>query len=190
MSTVLNSILIMLATVLIIFWEAAFNGFRHFFGAQIDLLPALMVYAGLTAGLPTVAASALFGGLWFDSLSANPLGVSVMPLFLLGVLIFATRELIVRDQLFAQFILGLAASAAVPVMVLLTLLTSGREPLIGWGTLWQIVIMSLGGAIATPVFFELFALLHRAFGYRKTNETSFRPDREIARGRDYHIPKS
>ena len=183
MSRILNTTFIMLAALLAVFWEAAFNGFRHFLGAQIDLLPPLMIYAGLTAGTPTVGALALFGGLWFDSLSANPLGVSVLPLFIIGVLSFASREFIVRDQIFAQFILGLASSAAVPVMVLLMLLSTGSEPLIGWGTLWQLIIMSLGGAIATPVFFELFGLLHRAFGYKKRSETSFRPDREIARGR-------
>ena len=190
MSRILNSTFIMIAALLAIFWQAAFNGVRHFLSAQVDLLPPLMIYASLTAGMPTVGALALFGGLWFDSLSANPLGVSVLPLFTIGVLIFAGRELIVRDQLFAQFILGLAASAAVPVVVLLMLLTTGREPLIGWGTLWQIIIMSLGGAVATPVFFELFGFLHRAFGYKKRTETSFRPDREIARGRGYHEPKT
>ena len=51
----------------------------------------------------------------FDSLSANPLGVSVLPLFLVGFLIYRQRELILRDQPFAQFVLGLGASAAVPV---------------------------------------------------------------------------
>ena len=104
-------------------------------------------------------------------------------MLLIGVIIFASREFIVRDQLFAQLVIGLAASGALPVMVLLILLTTGREPLVGWGTLWQISIMSIGGAIATPVFFEFFGFLHRAFGYKKSNETSFRPDRQIARGR-------
>ena len=42
----LNSILILIATVLLVFCEAAFQGARHWLGAQIDLLPALVVYAG------------------------------------------------------------------------------------------------------------------------------------------------
>ena len=44
------------------------------------------------------------GGLWFDSLSANPLGVSVLPLFLVGLAIHLNRELILRDQAFAQVV--------------------------------------------------------------------------------------
>ena len=44
-------------------------------------------------------------------------------------------------------------------------------------------VMSFGGAAAAPLFFELFAFLNRALGYRQVSETSFRPDREIRRGR-------
>src|SRR4030081_476903 len=46
----LNAIFIFVAAFLAVFWEAAFNGVRHLLGAQIDLLPPLMVYASLTAG--------------------------------------------------------------------------------------------------------------------------------------------
>src|SRR5208283_1757969 len=106
-------------------------------GAQVDLLPALIVYAGLSADLVTVALLAFLGGLGFDALSANPLGVSVLPLFAIGLAIYANRELILRDQTFAQWSLGLAASAAAPPLTLVILLTTGHKPLLGWGSLWQ-----------------------------------------------------
>jgi hypothetical protein len=38
--------------------------------------------------------------------------------------------------------------------------------------------------VATPVIFALFDWGHRAFGYQPRTETSFRPDREILRGRN------
>ena len=81
----LNTIFILVAAFLAVFGEAAFPGVRHWLGAQVDLLPALMVYASLCAGLATVALLAVLGGLWFDSLSANPLGVSILPLFIVGL---------------------------------------------------------------------------------------------------------
>ncbi len=142
-----------------------------------------MVYASLCTGLTTVTLLALCGGLWFDSLSANPLGVTVLPLFVIGLAIHVKRELILRDQTFAQLVLGLAASAAAPLLTLLLLLTMGRAPLLGWGTLWQLVVLSVGGAVATPVCFELFGWLHRALVHQGATESSFRPDREIRRGR-------
>jgi rod shape-determining protein MreD len=179
----LNSMLVLLAVFLAVFWEAAFNGVRHLLGAQIDLLPALLVYASLRAGLSTMTLVAVIGGLLFDTLSANPLGITVLPLFLPGLVLYRQRELVLREQPFAQFILGLAASAAVPALTVLMLLTSGHAPLLGWGSLWQWIVMALGGAVATPVVFQLFDLFDRALSYRRATEPGFRPDREIRRGR-------
>ncbi|HOX59199.1 MAG TPA: hypothetical protein P5205_18545 [Candidatus Paceibacterota bacterium] len=179
----LHTALVLVAAYLAVFWEAAFGGIRHVFGAQVDLLPPLMVYASLCTGLTTVTLLALLGGLWFDSLSANPLGVTVFPLFAIGLALHLKRELILRDQIFAQVVLGLAASAAAPVLTLLLLLTMARAPLLGWGTLWQLIVLSLGGAIATPIFFELFGWLQRTLVHHADTQSSFRPDREIRRGR-------
>jgi len=179
----LNSILVLLAAFLAVFWEAAFTGIRHLLGAQIDLLPALVVYATLSTGLITMTLVAVLGGLLFDALSANPLGVSVLPLFLIGFVIYSQRELILRDQTFAQFVIGLCASAAAPVLTLMLLLTAGHAPLLRWSSLWQWIVMSVGGGVATPVFFALFDFFERALSYSRVSETSFRPDREIRRGR-------
>lgn len=182
----LHNILIFAAAFLAVFWEAAFPGIRYLLGAQVSLLPALMVYAALSTGLTTMALLATAGGLMFDSLSANPLGVSTLPLFAVGLLIFLRRDLLLREQQFAQFVLGFLASALVPVEIVLLLLTLGETPLLGWGSLWQWLVMSLGGAVATPILFTLFAWFNRALGYQRVTETSFRPDREIRRGRSSH----
>jgi cell shape-determining protein MreD len=142
-----------------------------------------MVYAGLCTGLPTVCLAALCGGLWLDSLSANPLGISVLPLFAVGVTIHSRRDLILRGEVFAQFVLGLAASAVVPLLTLLLLLTLGHKPLIGYASLWQWVVMSAGGAVFTPLFFVFFEWLDSQLRHGRITESSFRPDREIRRGR-------
>src|SRR5690349_863526 len=112
----LTTTLLLAMAFVTVFWEAAFTGLRHLLGAQIDLLPALMVYAGLCTGLTSVCLVSFLGGLWFDSLSANPLGISILPLFAVGLAIYVSREVILRDQWFAQLVLGLAASAAAPVL--------------------------------------------------------------------------
>lgn len=180
---ILNPILILVAVFLTVFCEAAFGGLRRLLGAQIDWLPGLMVYTALSAGLPTVALVAVLGGLWLDSLSANPLGVSVLPLFAAGLLVQCYRHLILRKQVIAQFTLGFAASAMVPAGTLLLLFFGSASPLLGWGTIWQWLVMALGGALATPVWFFIFDRLHRALHYRPLVENSYRPDRELKRGR-------
>ncbi|HZL12967.1 MAG TPA: hypothetical protein VFC85_02385, partial [Verrucomicrobiae bacterium] len=65
----------------------------------------------------------------------------------------------------------------------LILLTGGKQPLLGWGSLWQWFVMIVGGAIATPILFALFERCQHALGYQPRAETSFRPDREIRRGK-------
>jgi len=179
----LHTCLILAAAFLAVFGEAAFDGFRLLLGAQVDLLPALMVYTSLSAGLPTVALLAFCGGLWFDSLSANPLGISILPLFAVGFAIYSWRGLLLRDQVFPQLVLGLGAGAAVPVGTLLLLLSRAQMPLLGWGTVWQVLVMSVGSAAATPLCFLLFSWLDRTLFHTPAVQTSFRPDREIRRGR-------
>jgi cell shape-determining protein MreD len=176
-----NSMLILIAAFAAVFLQSAINGVL---GVQIDLLPSLMVYAALTAGPLTIATLALCGGLWFDSLSANPLGLSVLPLAGIGAFILTRRDLILRQQTFAQFVIGLAASFAAPAVALLGMLTFGHAPLLGWGTLWQFLLMTLAGGAATPGLFWFFDRLTNTFDYKEAPSSSFRPDREIRRGRN------
>ena len=180
---VLQTILILAAAFLAVFAESAFQLPRHLFGAQVDLLPALMIYAALNANVVTVSLLAALGGLWFDALSANPLGVSILPLFAVGFPICLRRDLILRELPFAQVFLGSGASAVVPALCVLLLLTGSQEPLLGWGSLWQWLVMTAGGAVATPVIFALFDWCQHALGYQPQTETSFHPDREIRRDR-------
>ncbi len=177
-----NTVLILGAAFLAVFWEAAFSGLRRLLGAQLDLLPPLMVYAGLCAGLPTITLLAVWGGLCLDSLSASPLGISIAPLFVAGLAVYSSRELVLRDQTLAQVVLGLAAGAGVPLLTLLLLLTTGHKPLLGWDTLWQLAVTSAGSALITPLCFILFDWLHRWLEHAPAPESSFRADREIHRG--------
>lgn len=181
---VLPNILILLAALLAVFCQGTFNGVRSLLGAQVDLLPALMVYAALTSGPVMMMTLAVFSGLLLDTLSVNPLGVSVLPLLLIGLLLQLRRDLLLRDQIYAQFVLGLIASALAPALTVVTLLTLEQTPLLGWGSLWQWLVMSVGGGVATPVFFFLFDRLNHALGYQPIVESSFRADREIRRGRN------
>jgi rod shape-determining protein MreD len=180
---ILHTILILAVAFLAVFGEATFPVLRHWLGAQVDLLPVLMVYAALNTELITVSLLAVLGGLWLDALSANPLGISILPLYVIGFLICVRSDLILRELSFAQLVLGTVASAVVPALTVLLLLSGGKQPLIGWGSIWQWIVMTAGGAVATPLVFALFDWCNHTLGYQPRTETSFRPDREIRRGR-------
>lgn len=179
----LQSILTVAAAFVAVFIESSFDGFRDIFGAQIDFLPALIVYAGLNTGFYTIGCTAVLGGIWFDSMSANPLGVSVLPLLVMGLLIHRFRELLAREQIIAQFALGTVACGLQPLAVLFLLLNMGAEPLLGWKSIWQWMVMAMGGGLFTPLWFGVFYTIDRTFYYQPTKQMSFRPDRQIKRGR-------
>lgn len=178
-----QTILILATALLTVFAQAWLGSVRDWVGAQVDLLPALMVFTALQTNLATVALLAVFGGLCFDALSANPWGISVLPLFVVGLALHARRGLILRDQPFAQFVLGAAASGVVPALTVLLLLTAGYSPLVGLGTVWQLAVMAVLGGALTPLLCKFFEACQHALSYRRHTQSSFRPDRDIRRGR-------
>ena len=89
-----------------------------------------------------------------------------------------------QEQIYARFVLGAAASAIVPVLSLLLLLSTRQSPIIGWGSLWQWVVMGVGGGLMTVACFWIFDWLNGALNYHPVAQSSFRQDREIARGRN------
>lgn len=178
-----NTIFILALAFVAVFVEASFGSFRRLLGVQVDLLPGLMVYASLTSGTLTVTLLAVLGGLWFDSLSANHLGVSILPLFLIGFLVQQFRHLILRDQTYAQLVIGFSASGFAPLLTLVILFTFGADPIIGIGFTWQWFVMTVIGGLLVPLYFRLFDKVYRTLGYERVVESSFRQDREIARGK-------
>lgn len=175
----LTSIFVLCVAFLGVFLEAWVDVFRDFLGTQISILPALMVYASLTQGVTTLSFLAVFGGLWYDSLSCNPLGVTIMPLFLIGLVIHFYRELLLRENLFAQTVLGFAASVLSPLATVFFLLNFGEPLPLGWKSIWQFAVMGAGGAALTPALFWVFDWFNKTFNYQPVTQSSFRPDREI-----------
>ena len=57
----LNITVVLVVAWALIFLQSAFNSLRELLGAQIDLLPALMVYTGLSAGLSGITLVAIAG---------------------------------------------------------------------------------------------------------------------------------
>ncbi|MDX1953816.1 MAG: hypothetical protein SFY81_16730 [Verrucomicrobiota bacterium] len=182
-TTWLNIAALLVAAYLTVFMESTLDVVRNLTGAQFDLLPSLMVYVGMSYGFNTVLAVGTVSGVLYDSTSANPLGTSVLPLVLIGMLVLHNRDLLLRDQTYPQYVLGLAASIFAPIVIYLLLVGLGKPPGIGWYSLWQLAVMALIGGLFTPVWFYIFGKLDNALMYPSVPESAFRPDREIERGK-------
>ena len=88
----LNKILVLLlGAYLLIFLQSHLDWPRALAGVPADLTPALLVCGGLN-GAGHISTTAVLSGLWLDSLSANPLGVSILPLFAAGWVVLRFRK--------------------------------------------------------------------------------------------------
>ena len=146
---------VLLAALIGVFLEATLTLPRDLLGAQINPMPALVVYAALHSNLVTLTFLVISGSLWQNSLSADPLGITLLPLFLVGILIEFNRKQFARRERFVRFTLGTAASASVPLLTLFLLLTAGCEPILNWVSLWQWLVMAVGGGLLTLLIFPV-----------------------------------
>ena len=166
-----------------VFMAARFHGFAILTGAQFDFLPGLVVVAAMMHGVWAVLVVSITGGLLYDCLSANPVGVTTFVLAIVGTFVYLNRDLLLRDQTYPQFILGAGASAAAPILSFVVVSVMGRHPLIEWTSLWIWVVMTVTGGLVTPVWFAIFRKVDKALHHPDVPESSFRADREIQRGR-------
>jgi len=166
-----------------VFLAAACDAPARLLGARLQVLPALVVYGALSVERGGWAWAAVVGAACRDSLSANPVGVSLIPLLLIGWILAEHREIVLRESLFARWILGSLAGAVYPLLSVAILLTLGEEPLLGWRFLWGMGIWTLSGGVLSLLAFPVFDWLTDRFAYQPVTPPSFRPDREITRGR-------
>ena len=175
-------LLLFLGAWLAVFGQTQFATVVSWTGTPVNLLPALVIYTALSHSIGIVTGFSILAGLALDSVSANPLGVSILPLFLCGFATHARQHIILRDQAYARFWLGLGAGLAVSLLTRLLLSLGQRSPLgdvFGTGT-----ALSAGvNAIACPLIFLGFDRFREVFEYKPMSESSFRQDRQLKRSR-------
>lgn len=130
-------------------------------GAQLDPLPALMLVVALRAPITTIAILAIFASLTQSALSSNPLGISLLPLYIVGCAAHInSHNLYLHTG--SRFALGAGAGAAIPLMSLALLLLTNKEPLIGWFSLWQWAAGILSSGLMALIFFPLIEWLDQS----------------------------
>ena len=179
----LSLFLLFLVTWLAIFAQSQFTGFRDTFAIPFSIVPALLAYTARTHGLGITTCLALLSGLWIDSLSISPIGVSSASLFLIAFGLQFRRHLILREQTYAQFWIGFAAGFLAHFLILVLLSVGPIEPVISWFSLWKISLLGFLNALVCPLAFVLFDTLSKTFDYHPIASLNFRADRETVRGR-------
>ena len=178
------TLLVFLVTgYVVIFAQTRFTFFRDFFGAQPDLLPGMIVFAAMAFKVEVLMLCVVIFGCLFDATSSNALGTSIVSLGVIGLAASRNRELLLSDNFTTHWVLGLVASGVAPVIGYVVLNLSGMNPLVGAGSAWHWAIMTAGGGLFTPLWFKVFNRLDDALRFKEIPESTYRADRQIARGR-------
>lgn len=155
---------------------------RDVIGFYIDLVPLLVVYMALTAELTTLVLVSSIIGLFFDSVSANPLGVSPISFILAGLIVYGYRHLVLRKSWQIQYLSGLLCSILIPFNTFILLKFIGAEPFMAFKLIIKLLISGSLNALLTPLIFGIIDWIENTFNYKQVKMSSFRPDREIRRG--------
>lgn len=183
MSSATRHALFVVLALLAVFGTAAWNLPRAWLGSPLSLLPPVLVCAAVQEQGTSWRWVAVVGGLARDTLSVDPLGVSILPLYVTGWFLNSHRELLLSELAFAQAIMGVAVSAAVPLLTLGLVVASGDVPAMGGRLLWQWLVLTVSGGLLTPPMFRIWQRVEGWFAHPVIQTTSFREDREILRGK-------
>lgn len=169
-------------------WLAAFAPtqfvvLRALVGAPLSIWPALLVYAAFTHGLSTTSVFAVLLGLFTDSLSGSRLGLGAVAPFAAAFLLNTRQHLLLRNQRYAQFWLGLGAGVGLPLGHGILLAAAHADPALGWHSVRQFLVLGLLNGAACPAFFWGFDRLRETLEHPAA-PTSFQAGlREMKRGR-------
>ena len=138
---------------------------------------------GVRTDLATISLLAVLGGSWFDALSANPFGASILPLFAVGFVIYLRRDLILRELSFAPTRPRHPGQCHCAGAVHFAFVDGRETTPAGLGFALAMAGDDCGRRGGDAVGFRAVRLVQPRARLSARTETSFRPDREIRRGR-------
>lgn len=168
---------------ILVYTESVLDPLRNLLRAQPDLMPGLLLYAWLNSGPSWILLLAIWAGLCTCGVSQTPFAVTVLSLVAAGLIVFTNRSVLVRELVLTQVILGFGAGVAVTLFQWVMLASTGYKSATVWQVVWPALVTGLGCGLLAPAAWALLERLGSALAYREQTQPSFRPDREILRGR-------
>lgn len=150
-----------LAVVLAMALQCTLAAVVNISGAKLELVPAMVVFAALFANWRRALFVAVAGGLLFDALSYQPLGLSVAPLAVATVAINHFQRVLYRRNILLQIALGGATSFAVSVWTWMLLRFTATPLPLQLDILEKIVLIALLAAAGTPLLLWLLNIAAR-----------------------------
>ncbi len=161
MNRVLIPIILILSTIFLLMLQCTVIDRWQPWGVRLELLPALLLYASFTVGLPSALLLGLLAGMMYDSFSAAYFGGSTFPYVVTITAFCLVRPVFFRNQLTTQFLSGIIFGF---VALSLQFVLCGKF-MIGWEYAFpKIVRLALVSGVLAVFYFIFFDSLARTIG--------------------------
>lgn len=144
--------------------QAVLPAWDRFGYAKAPVLLALVVYYAFTRERHWAIVAALVAGILHDAQGRIPMGYSAACFVVVALTIYRLRDTMFVFRTVTHCVMGAASAAAVTVAMAVLLVQEGLiEPLPGW-LASKVIGVTLLGAVAVPVVFQLAGVLDHRLG--------------------------
>ncbi len=146
--------IVLVCVALVLIWLQGWcNIPRRILGVQPELFPVLVLYCALYRTWAELFIVTGVGSVFYDSLSLNPLGCTLLSTLLVSYVIHSNRSVVLFDRVRVQMMLGAGISVVIPFLTLFQLMNLSVPPFMNWAVLWTFVVLAGAGAIFAPILF-------------------------------------
>ena len=154
-------LVLVLATVALLVCQCTVAHIWRPWGLRLEFLPALLLYAAFTLGMPTAILLSVAAALMYDTFSAGPFGGSLIPFIAVTAMFCALRPVFFRNRISTQFVSGFVfALLALPVQWLL-----GGKFMVSWNVVFpKLMHLSIFCGVLAILYFTIFDFFFRLVG--------------------------
>lgn len=134
---------ILLAAYFLVCLQISFHSIGFWIHGYIQF-PALAIIYSSTRKLSEISwIYCVIVGLWVDSLSMNPLGLSILTLIACNALSMKTRKALIGKPWLSNFSSGFITGSLYPCLTVILLLLFGESPVTGWRFILSVALSGL-----------------------------------------------
>lgn len=173
---------LILVTYLLVCFQISFEGIGFWMQGYIHF-PTLVIAYSVSTGRREIGFGLCFIlGLWLDSLSMTPLGISILALLATRVVAEKVWRNWSGDPYLGLFAPGFAVGILYPLFAVLLMSVLGESPLTGWRFMISLVMSGLTMGLLSPIFFRVLNGLLNTLNFKPISAMRANELREIRRG--------
>jgi rod shape-determining protein MreD len=173
---------LIIASYLLVCLQVTFDGILLWMHGYIWFPCLVLTYAVIRQPAPVAWILCVITGFWIDSLSLNPLGLSILALGLATFGAGRAYRNFAGDRFLSIFAPGFIMGTSFPLAAVTFTAILNQNPLGGWRIAVSILLSGLVTGALSPVFQRVMDIILGSMRFKPVYHTEPREIREISRG--------